>query len=163
MNIALDLLVLLVVVVAAVQGWRQGLSGFGFRVAGLVAGALLGWRLSPWATELLQPAPGWRWAVTAGAVLILAMVGAAVGTAIGRRLGVLLSRLHLRLPDRIVGSLARGALALAVCWLVAGVVLAVAPANRVSDALRDSHVLGGVTAELGTPADALGRVTAALR
>lgn len=163
MNIVLDLLVVLVVVVAAVQGWRQGLSGFGFRIAGLVAGALLGWRLSPWATELLQPAPGWRWAVTAGTVLVLALVGAALGTAIGRRLGVLLNRLHLRIPDRIAGSVVRGALALAVCWLIAGLALTVSPANRIGDALRDSRVLGGVTAEFGTPTAALDRLAAARR
>lgn len=163
MNIAVDLLVVLVVVVAAVQGWRQGLSGFGFRLAGLVAGALLGWRSSSWVAQLVHPAADWRWAVTAGTVLVLALVGGALGAAIGGRLGALLTRLHLRLPDRIAGSLARGALALAVCWLIAGLALAVAPANRVTDAVRDSRVLGGVTAELGPPADALDRVGAALR
>lgn len=163
MTILLDLVVLLVVVLAAVQGWRQGLSGFGFGLAGLLGGALVGWWSAPWASDLLRPSPSWRWAVTAGTVLVVALAGSALGNAVGTRLGALLSRVHLRLPDRIAGSVARGALALMVCWLIAGLVLAVAPAGRVTDALRDSRVLGEVTGEVGTPADVLDRARPALR
>ncbi len=43
-----DLVIVAVVVLAAMHGWRLGLSGFAFGLAGLVAGGLVGLWIAGW-------------------------------------------------------------------------------------------------------------------
>lgn len=143
-----DLLVLLVVGLALLRGWYLGLTGFAFRLAGLAAGVLAGlwaagWLISTPATATAQLL------LKVGCALAGAVIGALVGGRIGLTVGLVLNRMHLRLLDRIAGAGARAALALAVCWLLAGLLSSVGPAP-VRTAIADSNVLQGVTEALPT-------------
>lgn len=147
-----DLVIVAVVVLAAMHGWRQGLSGFAFGLAGLVAGGLAGL----WIAGLLI---GTHWSplvhllLELGCVVVAALLGSAVGARLGGAAGQLLNRIHLRLPDRAVGAAVRGALALGVCWLLAAAVTAIGAPTPVVSAVQNSAVLRQVSDALPSPTE----------
>lgn len=159
-----DVVVLLVVAIAALRGWRRGGTGLVLRAAGAVVGVLVAGALARWLVPmLLAPDDG----ISRGAVFLgAALVGALVGWGLGRRLGEVVARRSghgLRghgsspapvrrpgLPDRVLGVAAHGALALMVLVLAAGVVGAIGPAG-LGDAARDSAVLGAAAEHLPDP------------
>jgi len=146
-----DVVILLVVLVAAVGGWRRGGARVVCRLAGLVGGGLVGRQLGRWImVEWGRPGFG-TGPVLAVAVVLGALVGAAVGGVVGSRLTHVLARLHLRPADRFAGAVIRGVAALAVCWIAAGVVAAVVPRTGVVAALGDSRVLAAVTGAVDGP------------
>lgn len=115
-----DLLVVVVVALAVVHGWRSsGVTRLG-RLAGLVVGLLVGLALAgsvlrygagPWARALIGLA----------AVLGCAALGAAFGGRVGSWLAYGLRRIGLRAADSVVGSALSGLLAFALCWLALAV------------------------------------------
>ncbi|MEZ0492795.1 CvpA family protein [Kineococcus sp. TBRC 1896] len=117
-----DLLVLalavLVVVLAARSGWRRGASRLVLTLLGLGAGAWVGLSLAV-RIDARWPQTGWTaLALLAGAVLVLAVVGAGLGGALGTALARALGAVHLRVLDRSVGAVLRGGLAVLVLALV---------------------------------------------
>ncbi|PVY97280.1 CvpA family protein [Actinomycetospora cinnamomea] len=149
-----DLVVLAVVLIAALRGWRRGGTGLVLRVAGAVGGVLLAGALARWFVPLLV---GPDAAISRGALLLgAALVGALVGWGLGRRLGEALARRtgggwrRPGLPDRVLGVAAHGALALMLLVLAAGVAAAVGPAG-LGDAARDSALLGAAAERLPDP------------
>ncbi|MEJ2860098.1 CvpA family protein [Actinomycetospora flava] len=149
-----DVLVLAVVAVAALRGWRRGGTGLVLKAAGAVAGVLLAGALARWLVPMLVAADD---GVSRGALVLgAALVGALIGWGLGRRLGDTLARRTgggLRrpgLPDRVLGVAAHGALALMVLVLLTGVVTAFGPAG-LGDAARDSAVLGAAAERLPNP------------
>lgn len=148
-----DVLVLAVVAVAALRGWRRGGTGLVLKAAGAVAGVLLAGALARWLVPLLVAADD---GVSRGAVVIgAALVGALIGWGLGRRLGDTLARRtgarrRPGLPDRVLGVAAHGALALMVLVLLTGVVTAFGPSG-LGDAARDSAVLGAAAERLPDP------------
>jgi len=149
-----DLVVLAVVLLAALRGWRRGGTGLVLRAAGAVAGVLVAGALARWLVPLIVGADA---AVSRGALLLgAALVGALVGWGLGRRLGEALARRTAGgsrrpgLPDRVLGVAAHGALALVVLVLAAGIVTAVGPSG-LGDAARDSAVLGAAADHLPDP------------
>jgi uncharacterized membrane protein required for colicin V production len=151
---AVDLVVLAVVLIAALHGWRRGGTGLVLCAAGAVAGVLLGGVLGRWLAPLLvSPDAG----ISRGAVVLgAALVGALVGWGLGRRLGEVLARRtgggwhRPGLPDRVLGVAAHAALALMLLVLATGVVSAVGPAG-LGEAARGSAVLGAAAAHLPNP------------
>lgn len=149
-----DLVVIAVVLLAALRGWRRGGTGLVLRAAGAVAGVLLGGALARWlAPMIVAPDAGLsRGAIALGA----ALVGAFVGWGLGRRLGEVLARRtgggwhRPGLPDRFLGVAAHGALALMLLVLATGIVSATGPA-ALGAAARDSSVLGVAAAHLPNP------------
>lgn len=149
-----DLLVIAVVVIAALRGWRRGGTGLVLKAAGAVGGVLLAGALARWLVPMLVTADD---GVSRGALVIgTALVGALIGWGLGRRVGDTLGRRTAggyrrpRLPDRVLGVAAHSALALMVLVLVTGVVTAFGPAG-LGDAARDSAVLGAAAEHLPNP------------
>jgi uncharacterized membrane protein required for colicin V production len=149
-----DLVVLAVVLVAALRGWRRGGTGLVLRAAGAVAGVLVAGALARWLVPMVvaPDAEISRYAV----VLAAALVGALIGWGLGRRLGEALARRtgggwhRPGLADRVLGVAAHGALALMLLVLVAGVVSWTGPSG-LGEAARGSTVLGAAAQHLPNP------------
>lgn len=149
-----DLLVLAVVALAALRGWRRGGTGLVLRAAGAVAGVLAAGALA-----------GWWDASSLPLALGAAIVGGVLGWAIGRRVGEALATRtrgpaagRLRrpgLPDRLLGVAAHAGLALVLSVLTAGVLAAVGP-PALGDAAARSTVLTATAQRLPAPAELLG-------
>jgi len=147
-----DLVIVAVVVLAAMHGWRLGLSGFAFGLAGLVAGGLVGLWIAGWLIGT-HWSPPVHLLLGLGCVVVAALLGSAIGARLGGAAGHLLNRTHLRLPDRAVGAAVRGALALGVCWLLAAAVTAIGAPTPVVSAVQDSAVLRQVSDALPSPTE----------
>jgi uncharacterized membrane protein required for colicin V production len=141
-----DLVLFVVIALAALGGWARGLSRTVSRVAGFALGAIggswfAGLAVSPTGSVLS------RVLLDAACILGGALVGTAIGARIGNLVGGLLRRIHLRLPDQAAGAAVSAAATLVVCWLVSGVVMG-AGSPAVSAAVRDSAVLAEVSTVL---------------
>lgn len=167
-----DLLVIVVVVLAGLGGWRRGLTG----VLPALVGLLVGLAVGSWLAGIVVPDAA---ATTVRVLVLLAVVavGGLLGATLGGRVGavaaVAVRRLHLRPLDRAAGALVRAGGALVVCWLLAGVLGGVLPATTTY--ASDSRVLGLVDGRLpardalvsragealGVPADLLALVPTA--
>ncbi|PRY11184.1 CvpA family protein [Kineococcus rhizosphaerae] len=111
-------LAVLVVVLAARSGWRRGASRPVLALLGLAAGAVTGLTVAG-RVEDRWPQTGWdALALTAGTVVVLAVVGAGLGGALGSALSRALGAVHLRVVDRAAGAVLRGGLAVLVLALV---------------------------------------------
>lgn len=129
--LVVDLVVLAVVVLAALRGWRTGGVGPALRIAAALAGLLVGL----WCARLLSASLSPVGHVVLGAVC--AVGGLVVGSAIGRRLTAALRHGPPVVPDRVLGVVVRGGVALVCCGLLAGLVGAYGPASW-SAAVRGS-------------------------
>lgn len=148
-----DALVVLFAAGAAARGWQLGLTRLALGAAGLLTGALTGLWV---ANHLLPTGVPVSALLTIGLVLTAALAGAVIGAALGRRAAAVLATTGLRPLDRAAGALARGGVALTVCWLLAAGLVAFAPpaaASAASAVNQRSAVLRSV----GDLAPALGR------
>lgn len=154
-----DLVLFVIIALAAVSGWARGLSRTVSRVAGFVLGSIGG----SWLAAVVVSPTGSvlaRIALDATCILGGAVIGTAVGSRIGDGIGRLLRRIHLRLPDQAAGALvsaAAAAAAVLVCWLVSGVVIG-AGSPAVSAAVRGSAVLAEVSNVMPARAVISGRI-----
>jgi hypothetical protein len=151
-DVAVDLVVLVVVALAAWRGWRRGGTALVLSLAGAVAGVFLGGALATW------------WDASSTVLLVVAIVVAGlIGLGVGRRLADALARrgdgriARPHLLERIVGVVAHGGLALVVCVAIGTALAAVGPAG-LGDAVRGSSVLTTTTAHLPTPSQLVDRV-----
>lgn len=139
----LDVVLLVIMVLAAVSGWRtSGASRVG-RLAGLLLGALLGLAVA----GLVTP-------VTAGSGLrlVIAVVGLVVGAAIlggvGGWVGVAVARglrnLRLGVADRALGAVLSGLLALLACWLLLTIAAVFWPDSGLAAATENSRLIEAV-------------------
>jgi hypothetical protein len=151
-DLAVDLVVLAVVALAALRGWRRGGTALVLSLAGAVAGVLLGGWLATW------------WDASSTVLLVVAIVVAGlIGLGAGRRLadalatrgGGRIARPHLL--ERAVGVVAHGGLALVVCVAIGAALVAVGPAG-LGQAVRGSSVLTATSAHLPTPTQVVDRV-----
>jgi hypothetical protein len=138
----LDLILLAVVALAALGGWRRGLTGFGPGLVGLLLGLVVG----GWFARTVVSANASA-VVHLGLVAAFVLGGALVGSALGHRVGAVLGRglavVRLRPLDRAAGAGVRAGLAVVVCWVLAGVVGGLVPAA--AGVTARSAVLGSVT------------------
>ena len=135
----LDLVVLAVVVLAAISGWRVGGAVIALHILGVVLGLILGLGVAGLLSSSLSAVT--HLLLGAGCALGGALIGGAVGRLLGRALARVLQRLHIAVLDHLLGALARAGLAVLGCWLVAVLVLAIGPASW-SAAVRSSAVFG---------------------
>lgn len=166
----LDVLVVLIVVAAAVGGFRRlgGVARAG-SLLGLVVGAGIG---AAWGSNLAAygdtPDSSWLWGILGIAA------GLALGSLVGGFLGGLVSRVLARAKlsflDRLVGAVTGAVSALLVMWLVSWVVPAVVgpeslgPVTSVVDALGGhSRVLASVSGFLPGTTSAVEQVVDAAR
>jgi S1-C subfamily serine protease len=139
-NVA-DYVLLVVAVLAALSGWRNGLLSGVLSFAGFLSGAFVGALVAP---RVLGSMSGLPAAVLGIAIVVVAAgLGNALAGLVGSRLRDALPWRPVRLVDSAGGSLF-GVLTLAlIAWVVALVLLAV-PLGVVSTQVRGSAVLGTI-------------------
>jgi S1-C subfamily serine protease len=138
---ALDLVLMVLAVAAAVGGWRQGLIGGVLSFTGFLVGAAVGALVAPRVIASLSGVAAL--AVAVGIVIVAAGAGNAVALLVGGWIRRHVTWRPARLLDSVGGSMF-GVLTLAlVAWLVASAT-AVVPLGVVSTQVRGSAVLGQI-------------------
>lgn len=152
-GVLVDVVVLVIVAVAAWQGWRRGGTALVLSLVGVAAGVFAGGWL----------ATGWDPSSTV-LLVVAVVVGGLVGLALGRRLAVALATRRRggrvagpHLVDRLVGVLAHGALALVLCVAAGAVLAAFGPAD-LGGAVHGSSVLSATAAHLPSASQVVDRV-----
>lgn len=139
----LDILLLLVILAYAASGYRRGLVAGCISLAGFVGGAVVGVWVLPWVMDLVTAGTP---AATLTAVLTV-LAPAVVGHELAGRLGLLLRREldrgPLRVADGVGGAAANTVAVLIVAWVAASV-LGASSSPVVTQAIRDSALLGAV-------------------
>ncbi len=142
----LDVILLIMLTLAAWGGWRAGATTLLLSLVGLALGVVGGLLL---AGHLLSP----RLATLThlGLALLCALGAALVGRSIGSRLGrgaaATMRRLHLRVVDGVVGSVLRVGVTGVVIWLAAAV-LASLTATGLPRVVDDSVIVTGLNRTL---------------
>ncbi len=141
MNIA-DLVIVLLLVGAAISGYRQGLVTALLTLVGAIGGALLGIKVAPLLADQLADS-----AAKVAIAIALVVAGVGIGELAGQALGALVTKRITWRPalavDRGLGLVGHTLAVLVVAWLVA-VPLAAAPLPWLSSQIRSSSVLAGV-------------------
>jgi hypothetical protein len=152
-DLLVDVVVLVIVAVAAWQGWRRGGTALVLSLVGAAAGVFFGAWL----------ATGWDPSSTVLLVVAI-IIGGLVGLAVGHRLADALATRRSGgrvgrppLLDRLVGVVAHGALALVLCVAAGALLVAAGPAS-LGGAVRGSTVLSATAAHLPTPGQVVDRV-----
>ena len=145
----LDIVILLLVGLSIVAGFRRGAAlqvvTYTGLVLGLVAGALLGPSVAR-----LGDDPFLQAALALGTLLALAALGDALGWAIGRHVWAAARRSRLDPIDAGAGSVVAGAATLLVTWFLA-FNLVQGPFPAVSEQIRTSAIVRGLDALLPRP------------
>lgn len=139
----LDVVLLVIMVLAAVSGWRTSGAARVGRLAGLLLGGLLGLAVAGSVTPVTA---------SSGLRLVIAVAGLLVGAAIlggvGGWVGVAVARglrnLRLGVADRALGAVLSGLLALLACWLLLTIAAAFWPDSGLAAATRTSRLIEAV-------------------
>lgn len=155
-----DLLLIVVVGLAAVGGYRRGVSLVGGRLAGGLLGLTIGLAAAPWIGGLIA---GMELRALVEVVLVLVAVGlgASYGTRAGWALRSLFHRGGLRSLDGLGGAVLRGGVALILGWLVITLVATYAP-PRVAAAAARASLPARLAGVLPAPTQVVGDVASAL-
>jgi S1-C subfamily serine protease len=115
-SIALDVVLLLVVLGALIQGYSRGFFRILGGIAGMIAGGVAAFFLLPLIATWL---PEWRVLVSVLAAVLLISIGYTIGIAIGNLIRRPLHKTPLKLLDKLIGALANTSVALLVISLLA--------------------------------------------
>ena len=118
----IDGIIALSVLAAALRGRSTGALRQIGNAIGAVSGFVAGLWVSPYVVRSL-PGFSWRALVGIGVVIFSTIAGAVIGRAIGTVGNRSLRRLHLSSVDATAGAVIAVAQSLAICWLVAGVIV----------------------------------------
>ncbi len=137
-----DLVVCVLVVIAAISGYRQGAVASTLAFVGVLLGAAAGVLLAPHAIASIQDS---RTRLLAGIALLagLVIVGEVSGMVLGRAARSSLRHRVVRQIDSLVGAIVQGVALLLAAWLLA-IPLTTSSAPVVSRAVRGSAVLAEV-------------------
>lgn len=149
MNIV-DIFVVLLVVLAAISGFRQGLITAMFTLVTAVAGAIAAIRLAPLLMELVED-PTAKIAIGIACVVVGVGIGEVAGSTVGKAISKKVSWRPAQAVDRTLGLFGYSVAVLVVIWLIA-VPLASVPVPWLSSAIRGSAVLGQVDEVMPTQA-----------
>ncbi|MBL1087169.1 MarP family serine protease [Streptomyces actinomycinicus] len=139
----LDLVLVLVIVVYAVSGYRRGLVAGCVSLAGFVGGAVVGVWLLPWVTGQVERGTAAATVLAVLTVLIPAAVGHELAGRLALRLRGELDRGPLRVADGMGGAAANSVAVLIVAWVAASV-LGASPSQTLTTEIRNSALLGAV-------------------
>lgn len=144
MNLAIlvDLVVVLLAVLAAYSGYRQGALASAFAFGGVVLGAVAGILLAPQLVSGFDEQRT-RLFLGIGLVVLLVIIGETAGMVIGRAIRSGLHTPVVRGVDSVVGSFLQVAAVLVALWLLA-IPLTSAASGSLASGVRDSRVLGAV-------------------
>lgn len=141
-SLILDIVVALILIGAAFNGWQAGLFRSAFGALGLIAGGVAAYLLLP-QISVWAPAPEWRAAIVIGAGVVLLMLGSALGSLIGGLLSRGMKRIKLSVLDRLGGIAVSTVATALVLGTVAGGVgsMGIPP---VTQAIAGSATLGTI-------------------
>ena len=137
-----DVLVIVLALIAAVSGARQGMVAAVASLSGVLLGAILGVRLAPVLVERFSSSTT-RVALTVAILVLLVAIGETAGVWAGRAVR---ERMHLepvRQVDSALGTVVLGLAVFVVAWLVA-VPLTAASSTGLAAAVNHSLILGAV-------------------
>ena len=137
-----DVLVLVLALVAATSGARQGMVTAIGSFAGVLVGAVLGVRFAPVLVSRLDDLAA-RVSFGVAIVVLLIALGETVGVSLGRIARDRIDGERIRQVESALGAVVQGAAALAVAWLVA-LPLTSSSYTELANAIRRSAVLQGV-------------------
>jgi S1-C subfamily serine protease len=157
-----DLVVIALVVIATLFGFRSGAVP---QVAGLI-GAVAGGALAILAlphleTPLEAIEPSLRAFVVLAGILFSVGLGEAIGSAIGRSAAALLGQGVFGAIDRLLGACVGAAQALLVVWLTGGL-LAAGPSASLASQAQTSVVVRGLSQVLPAPTELAGELAGLL-
>ena len=152
----LDAVIILLVGVSVVTGFRRGALLQVVTYSGLIVGLLAGALLAPRVARLVED-PFAQAAAAMLTLLFLAAVGDAIGFLIGRRVWAVARRSRLDPIDSGAGSVVAGTAALLTVWFLA-FNLVQGPFPALSRQIRSSAVITGIDAVLPRPPSLLAQV-----
>ena len=141
MNIV-DAVVIVLLIGAAISGFRQGLIAAMFTLVAAVAGAVAAIRLAPLLMARVDD-PTAKVAIGIACVVVGVGIGEVAGSAVGRAISRRISWRPAQAVDRTLGLFGYTLAVLLVIWLIA-VPLASVPLPWLSSAIRSSTVLDRV-------------------
>ena len=134
-----DLIILIVVILAALRGFAEGAIRQVVGIIGFGAGFLLGTIIAPsLSTRFIHDS--WRPAVALFIIVVVSVMGGIVGGYLGGLLAKVAHVLLLGLVDRIVGVVIGVVTALIFCWLAAGL-LATTTWGSIASGIQHSKIL----------------------
>lgn len=140
--IVVDVLIVLVLLAGLVGGIRRGFFASIGTLAGIVAGGVAAFWITPLVSAWV-PGPEWRGAAVLLSAAVLLVLGATIGSAIGTALRRGTDKLKLRAVERFFGGVASVAIAALVVALVAPAVTAVGVPG-LSSAVASSRVVQAI-------------------
>lgn len=149
-SIVLDVLLVLLFIGAAVNGYRAGLLRTAAGLVGLILGGVAAYFVMPWVAGLV-PMPEWRAPAAILAAGVLLSIGAWLGAVVGRALRHGARAVKLQVIDRVLGAIGNLLVTAFVVALVASGVSAMG-VPVLSPAIAGSRVLS--TLDQVTPAPA---------
>lgn len=138
----LDLLLVLLLIAALINGYRSGLFRSVFGILGLVAGGIAAYFVVPLVGSWV-PEPEWRTPASIAAALVLIFIGLSIGGAIGSALRRGVKRIKLGPVDRVLGGVFSAAAAALVASMVAMSVGSLG-VPFLSPAIASSTVISGI-------------------
>jgi S1-C subfamily serine protease len=158
----LDALLVLLLVLAALRGWRQGAFSQVFAFGGAALGLVGGGVAAPALAGRLVDQPGLALSLATMGLLVLAVVlGQGIGYLLGLRLKDAAARNGIGGADAVLGAVI-GVVTLALSVWIAASVLAQGPLPSVARQVRGSQLLSVLDEALPPPPDVFGRVAAYL-
>jgi len=149
----IDLVLVLLVIIFAVNGYRQGFVIGLLSFLGFFGGAAIGLQLGPFFANFFDSSLA-RVFVSLATVLAVAIGGQAIASWIGARIRASIRNRTGRTVDDMLGSVVSIIAVLVVAWLVAAP-LGSSPIPGLSRAVRNSALLHGVNAVMPSQAKAL--------
>jgi S1-C subfamily serine protease len=148
-----DGILILLMLVFAISGYRQGFVVGALSIGGFVSGALIGLQLGPLIANQFADG-GIRLAVSLVAIFALAVLGQTLAGWFGTRLRRAIASKPLQRIDDAGGAMVSVVALLLVAWLIA-VPLSVSPFPGLSREVRNSAILGGINGLMPDQAKAL--------
>ncbi|WP_019813810.1 MarP family serine protease [Saccharomonospora saliphila] len=149
-----DVLVILLALLAAVSGARQGVLIALPAFLGVMLGAVLGIRIAPEFVDLFEN-PAARVAFAVGVVILLVAFGETLGVWLGHKLKRRVSSSAGSGVDSALGAIVQGVVVFVVAWLIALPLTSVAAMPGLARAINNSAVLGGVNTVMPEAAQGL--------
>ncbi len=148
-----DLVLIALIIMFAVNGYRQGFLIGGLSFCGFFGGALVGLQVAPWLVEAMDSGFA-RVVVSLALVFGLALIGQAAAAWAGGRLRGAISNQHGRKIDDVGGIVVSVLALLLVAWMVA-LPLASSSLPSLSRSVRNSVILHGIDSVMPDPARVL--------
>jgi S1-C subfamily serine protease len=138
-----DIFLIVVMVLFAISGYRQGFVIGALSLGGFFSGVLIGLQLGPLLARQFENGTV-RLVVALGVILVLAVLGQTLAGWLGTNLRQVIQSKPVQYLDDAGGALVSVIAVLFAAWLVA-VPFGSTPFPAINAAVRDSAILGGVT------------------